>query len=377
MNRFSRRLLPVAIVGLVVSLSACPTTIRADWPSGGCCGYSTYSYGVGYYPYTASYWPSTYYVGYGSYSLWPSYSWGGCGSSCYGGCSSCGGCGSCYGGCSTCGSWCGSGCYGSSGCCGIGGCGAACGGSCCGGACGTGCGLACGPGCSGGCASGVAGAGCGATSPPPANAKPQPTPDGRFVPRTYDPDAPPEREPKSRAPGAAGAPPAAGADETGTGRPYSRDRSGDGTKSPAAPAPKDNFDAPIPKPPAGGPAAGTLKDGDTTFEAKKPPLVTVPQHGTDKKAPVTTPDDVTPDATPAKKSDQLKKPSAEIREDVPAPKKGPALTLQDRATWRLANVSRPLFGRIASRPAPIPQRLTSSSGDWAVFSADEAQVARR
>jgi hypothetical protein len=105
----------------------------------------------------------------------------------------------------------------------------------------------------------------------------------------------------------------------------------------------------------------------------------VPPRGADKKAPIAPPEDATPqDGTPPQKTTpDPKKPSAENKGNNPSPTKGPALTLQDRATWHLAGTSRPLFGRIANRPAPTPERLTSSSGDWAVFSADEAQVVRR
>jgi hypothetical protein len=106
--------------------------------------------------------------------------------------------------------------------------------------------------------------------------------------------------------------------------------------------------------------------------------VPVPQRGADKKAPIVPPDDATPqDESPTAKPDNTKKPSAERKREEATPSKGPALTLQDRATWRVAGTSRAIFGRIANRPAPIPERLTSSAGDWAVFSADEAQVARR
>jgi hypothetical protein len=123
------------------------------------------------------------------------------------------------------------------------------------------------------------------------------------------------------------------------------------------------------------------KDSEQTFETKKP-SVSIQQRGTEKKAPIAPPDEAAPqDASPTQKSGpDSKKPSAEKTEkkgDDHLPTKGPALTLQDRATWHLAGASRPLFGRIANRPAAIPERLTSSAGDWAVFSADEAHVARR
>jgi hypothetical protein len=102
--------------------------------------------------------------------------------------------------------------------------------------------------------------------------------------------------------------------------------------------------------------------------------VTTPiQQRVDKRAPISPPDDPAQDPPPAtKKPKSDEKPSARN-----TPAEAPALTLQDRATWRLAGISRPLFGRIANRPAPVPERVTSSTGDWAVFSADEAQVARR
>jgi hypothetical protein len=123
------------------------------------------------------------------------------------------------------------------------------------------------------------------------------------------------------------------------------------------------------------------KDSEQTFETKKP-SVPIEQRDTDKrspKAPIAPPDEAAPqDSKPTPKSTpDLKKPSAEKKGDDHLPTKGPALTLQDRATWHLAGTSRPLFGRIANRPAAIPERLSSSAGDWAVFSADEAQVARR
>jgi hypothetical protein len=126
------------------------------------------------------------------------------------------------------------------------------------------------------------------------------------------------------------------------------------------------------------PASTVPKDSEQTFETKKP-SVPIEQHGTDKKAPIAPPEDAAPqDSKPTQKSTpDSKKPSAENKGNDQLRTKGPALTLQDRATWRLAGTSRPLFGRIANRPAPIPERLTSSGGDWAVFSADEAQLARR
>ena len=128
------------------------------------------------------------------------------------------------------------------------------------------------------------------------------------------------------------------------------------------------------------PLGGAPKD-DVPFETKKPIL----QRGTDKKAPISTPDDPAPEDTSSTKkakpatNPDLKKPSAELEDksDERTRQNAPALTLQDRSTWQLTGVSRPLFGRIANRPAPTPERLTSSSGDWAVFSADEAQVVRR
>lgn len=378
MNRSIGRLVILGIVGLALSLGD-RSIARAQWPwwDGGYPG--AYSYGVGYAPYgwgsySTSYWPSSYYVGYGSYSLWPSYS---CGSPCCG--SSC--CGSsCYG--SSC---CGSSCCPSSGCCGIGGCGgcgiSGCGISSCGGPCGSGCGLACGPGCcTGGCGTSLAGpGGCGTTTPS-SGAKPQPVPDGKFQPRpspTYDDVTPPaDRSPRT-APGGAGTPPAAGTDaDPGAGR-FARTRSGNSTKAPPAQPPAD-FDSPTTKTTPTPPASTAPKDTDQTFETKKP-LVPVQQRGTDKKAPIPLPDDAAPqDAAPIQKGSQdSKKPSAEKKGDDRLPTKGPALTLQDRATWHLAGTSRPIFGRIANCPAPIPERLTSSPGDWAVFSADEAQVARR
>src|SRR5271163_3074725 len=122
MNRSIGRLLILGMVGLALSLGDY-SIARAQWSWWGDGYPGAYSYGVGYSPYwgtySTSYWPSSYYVGYGSYSLWPSYSWGRpcCGSSCCG--SPCGGSccgGSCYGG--SCGSWCGSSCCASAGCCG-------------------------------------------------------------------------------------------------------------------------------------------------------------------------------------------------------------------------------------------------------------------
>jgi hypothetical protein len=371
MNRSIGRLVILGIVGFTLSLGDC-SIARAQWSwwDGGYPG--AYSYGVGYAPYgwgsySTSYWPSSYYVGYGSYSLWPSYS---CGSSCCG--SSC----------------CGSSCCPSAGCCGFGGCSgcgiSGCGISSCGGPCGSGCGLACGPGCcTGGCGTSQAGpGGCGTAAPTtPPGAKPRPTPEEGFTPRPYDPSMEPRpgERPSRPAPGGTGpaAPPAAGPDaDNGTTGRFARTRSGNG-KAPATPPPADGFDSPTPKTTPTTPASTAPKDSEQTFETKKP-LVPVQQRSTDKKAPISPPDEAAPqDATPTPKSSpDLKKPSAEKKDDR-SPTKGPALTLQDRATWHLAGTSRPLFGRIANRPAPIPERLTSSAGDWAVFSADEAQVARR
>ncbi len=374
MNRTIGRFLVLGVLGLAVCFSG-RSTAEAQWSwwDGGYYNYGvgyapySYGYGYGYYPYSSYYWPSSYYVGYGSYSLgyWP----GSC----------CGGCGTCGGGCgSACGS-CGISCC-SSGCCGISSCGGGCGVAGCG--CGSGCTLACGPSC--GCSSGC-GNGCGTSTPAPSG-KPRPEPDGGFTPRTYDPDAAPprsnERNPKapSTSTGGPGPAPAAAEGDTGAEH-FSRGRTGDATKAPSSQPPKDNFDLPATKaapvtPPPGG---GAPKD-DAPFEAKKP-AVPIPQRGADKKAPISTPDDAAPDPGSAKKAKtdnntDLKKPSAEI-ENERTRENAPALTLQDRSTWRLTGVSRPLFGRIASRPTPTPERLTSSSGDWAVFSADEAQVVRR
>jgi hypothetical protein len=378
MNRTIGRFLILGIVGLALSLGG-RSTAKAQWSwwDGGYynygVGYSPYAYGYGYSPYSTNYWPSQYYVGYGSYSLWPG--------SCCGGCGTCGGgCGSSCGSCSS---------YCSSGCCGVGSCGGGCGVASCGGPCGSGCGLACGPscGCSGGC--GVIGSsGCGATAP---TGKPKPIPEGEFQPRTYDPDAPPrtnERAPKpasptsASGPGSAGPPPAGADVDTGTGR-YSRDRAGDGAKpAPTQPLKDKDFDLPATKPSTTTPPPGGASKGDDMpFETKKPIL----QRGTDKKAPISTPDDAVPEDTSSKKkakpdtNPDLKKPSAELEDksNERTRQNAPALTLQDRSTWHLTGVSRPLFGRIANRPAPTPERLTSSNGDWAVFSADEAQVVRR
>jgi hypothetical protein len=387
MNRTFGKFLVLGVVALAAFVGDSSTS-QADWPWWG--GYPTYSYGVGYYPYgqaySTNYWPSSYYVGYGSYSLYPSYGWSGygsygCGTSCCGssgcGTSCCGSsfCGSPCGGCSSC---------GSSGCCGSGGCGF----SGCGSPCGGGCGLACGPSC-GGCGAGgcgTAGSGCGATTLPPGT-KPKPVPDEGFTPRTYDPDAPaprpgPAERPTRPAPATApiGGPPAATGTEAdpGTGR-YSRDRSGDGVTRPPATQPKDNFDAPVtkPAPSSTSPPGGTPKDTEPPFntEAKKP-LAPVQQRGTDKKAPIATPDDDGSQDVPKSKTD-LKKPSAENPDREQPQKKGPALTLQDRSTWHLTGISRPLFGQIARNAAPLPERLSPSTADWAVFSADEAQVVRR
>jgi hypothetical protein len=230
------------------------------------------------------------------------------------------------------------------------------------------------------------GSGCGATDLAPG-AKPKPVPEPKFEPRTYDPDAPAprpgstERSPRPASPNGLSGPPAAGDPDAGA-KPYSRDRSGDGTTKPPAggvPKDKDGFDVPVTKP-AGPPSAATPKDVDPTFgntEAKKP-LVPVPQKGTDKKAPIAAPDEAgAPDATPSKAKSDLKKPSAENRSDEQPQKKGPALTLQDRSTWRLSGLSRPLFGQIAQTAAPLPERLSPTTGDWAGFSADEAQIVRR
>jgi hypothetical protein len=379
MNRSIGRLLILGTLGLALSFGDFSIAhAQWSWWGGGYPG--AYSYGVGYSPYwgtySTSYWPSSYYVGYGSYSLWPSYS---CGSPCCG--SSC--CGS---------SCCGSSCCPSIGCCGVSGCGgcglSGCGISGCGGVCGSGCGLACGPDCcTGGCGTSLAGpGGCGTTAPPtPPGAKPRPMPEDGFTPRGYDPGAEPRPGDRPTRPGAGGAgtgtPPAAGTDaDTGTGR-YARSRSGNGTKAPPAQPPADNFDAPTQKTTPTTPASTVPKDSEQTFETKKP-SVPIEQRDTDKrspKAPIAPPDEAAPqDPKPTPKSTpDLKKPSAENKGNDQLRTKGPALTLQDRATWRLAGTSRPLFGRIANRPAPIPERLTSSGGDWAVFSADEAQVARR
>jgi hypothetical protein len=372
MNRMIGRFLILGVVGLAASLCD-QSTARADWPWGGCCGYRGYTYGAGYYPYSlgsfsGGYWPSSYYAG---YPTWGSYYGGGCcGTS---GCGTCGGCGSgcggsCWGGscCAT--SGCGSSCCGVTGGCGSLGCGSyGCGG------CSSGCGLACGSDCSGGC--GVAGSGCGAVTTPPGT-KPKPVPDGEFQPRTYDPGAPtpaertPRRGPRPDSgdggpaplPGGAGGagpagPPAAGMDaEPGAGKPYTRERSGDGTKPPAGKAPADGFESPAASPATKSPSSTTPpKDGDVPFETKKP-LAPIPQRDTKKKAPVTAPDD---------------SPSAD------AGSSKPALTLQDRMTWHLTGVSRPTFGEIARRSAPVPERLTPSTSDWAVLSSDRTDIVRR
>ncbi len=392
MSRTVGRFLVLGVVALAASLGF-GSTSQADWPWDG--GYPAYGYGynyaAGYSPYSASYypygtpystnyWPSSYYVGYGSYSLYPSYAWPGCGcgnsccaSSCCG--SSC--CGSSCGSCSSC---------VSSGCCGVGGCGY----SSCGSACGSGCGLACGSSCCGVGACGVGGcgvgSGCGATNVAPGT-KPKPVPDEKFEARPYDPDAPvprpgsTERPPRPASPDGLSSPPPAGDPDSGTSR-YNRGRPGDTTTKPPAggvPKDKDGFEGPVPKP-AGPPSAATPKEPEPTFgttETKKP-LVPVPQKGTDKKAPISAPDDAgAPDASPSKSKTDLKKPSAENRSDEQPQKKGPALTLQDRSTWHLTGLSRPLFGQIAQTAAPLPERLSPTTGDWAVFSADEAQIVRR
>jgi hypothetical protein len=378
MNRTIGRFLILGVVGLALFTSDRPVA-QAQWPGwGGCCG-SGYSYGVGYYPSYgyglgsySSFWPSSYYVGYSGYPAWSASYWP---TSYWPTSSCCGGCGtSCCGG-----SWCGSGCS-SGGCCGLGGCGGSCygggcGGSCYGGGCGSGCGLACGPDCCGGGCLAAGGAGCGATAAPAPGTKPKPTPEEGFVPRPYDPNAelrPNERPPRpATVPGAAGPPSAVTDPDAGTGR-YARGRSGNQTKSGPADAQSDDFPSPTQKK-ATPPASTAPKDTDQTFEAKKP-LQPIPQRA-DKKAPIAPPDDAADPAAPAQNSPSAKKPSAENHQPATS---APAITLQDRATWHLAGVSRPLFGRIANRPAPVPERLSSSSSaDWAVFSADEAQVARR
>ena len=83
------------------------------------------------------------------------------------------------------------------------------------------------------------------------------------------------------------------------------------------------------------------------------------------------------DAPKEKPKTDAKKPSAENRTDEQPQTGRSALTLQDRSTWNLTGISRPLFGQISQNAAPLPERLSPSTGDWAVFSADEAQVARR
>ncbi len=381
MNRAIGKFLVLGVVGLALSFGG-SSTAKAQWSwwDGGYynygAGYSPSAYGYGYYPYSTSYWPSSYYVGYGSYSMYPSYAaWPGCGcgSSCYGG--SCGG--SCCG-TSLCGSACGGGCSscGTSGCCGLASCG-----SCCGSSCGSGCGLACGPSCGTGCGT----PGCGATNLPPGT-KAKPIPEEGFQARpspTYDDTAPrpgsTERTPRSSSPSAngLGGPPPAGDPDAGT-QPYSRNRSGDGgTKQPAAQTPPKDFEAPVGKSPAPTtPPAGGPKDAEP-FETKKP-LVPIQSRGADKKAPISTPDDPADAVTPTfKPKTDAKKPSAENRTDEQPQKGRSALTLQDRSTWHLTGISRPLFGQIAQSTAPLPERLSPSTGDWAVFSADEAQVARR
>jgi hypothetical protein len=371
MNRTIGRFLILGVVGLALSLGT-QSSARAQWGWGWDPGY--YNYGVGYYPYSANYWPSSYYVGYGSYSLSPSNSWG----AYYGGCGSCGGCSTC-GGCSSCGpSWCGS--------CSSGGCGSCggCGVSSCGG-CGSCYGLACGPscGCSSGCGTST-GSGCGATTPVPAKPRSAPA-EPTFEPRPYDPNAPSERPRTTPAP-AAGNPAAAGpspagpdADAgTGAGR---YQRSGDGTKTAPTKSPDDEFNQPVTKPKTTQPPASTnSKDTDPGFGTNETKKVTEPIQQRVNKAPVNPPDDATQDPPLPKKakpeSKDQKTPSAQNSRE-PAESNAPALTLQERATWRLAGISRPLFGRIVTRPAPVPERVTSSTGDWAVFSADEAQVVRR
>jgi hypothetical protein len=376
MNRMIGRFLILGVVGLAASLCD-QSAARADWPWGGCCGYSGYTYGVGYYPYSlgsfsGGYWPSSYYVGYPS---WGSYYWPG------GGC--CGTSGCCGSGC--CGSGCGGSCWGGS-CCATSGCGSCCGVS---GGCGSGCGLACGPDCCGTGGCGTTSSGCGAVTPAPGT-RPKPVPEGDFQPRTYDPGspAPAERSPRrgprtdsgesSPAPlpgptGAAG-PPAAGADaDPGTARPYARDRSLDGTKAPASKsAPADNtFETPAAAPATKSPSSTSPAKEGEPFETKKP-LVPVPQRDTKKKAPMSTPEDA-----PSADSGTSSAPDNSHSPKKPVAQQAPALTLQDRTTWHLTGVSRPTFGQIARLSAPVPERLTSSRSDWAVLSSDGTDLVRR
>ena len=302
MNRSIGRLLILGTVGLALSFGDF-SIAHAQWSWWGGGYPDAYSYGVGYAPYwgtySTSYWPSSYYVGYGSYSLWPSYS---CGSPCCG--SSCGG--------SSC---CGSSCSPSTGCCGVSGCGgcgfSGCGISGCGGVCGSGCGLACGPDCcTGGCGTSLAGpGGCGTTAPPtPPGAKPRPMPEDGFTPRGYDPGAEPRPGDRTR-PGAGGAgtatPSAAGPDaDSGAGR-YARSRSGNGTKAPPAQPPADTFDAPVQKTTPTAPASTVPKDSEQTFETKKP-SVPIEQHGTDKKAPIAPPEDAAPQELRSRRRSRLR-----------------------------------------------------------------------
>jgi hypothetical protein len=207
--------------------------------------------------------------------------------------------------------------------------------------------------------------------------------DEKFEARPYDPaDATTprpgstERPQRPGSPNGASGPPPAGDQDPGT-RPYTRDRSGDTTK----PLPKDEFSDPAkPAPAPGTPAKKPEPTFGTETETKKP-TVPVQQRGADKKekAPILTPDDpYVPDAAPPSKSKtDLKKPSAENRSDELPLKKVSALTLQERSTWHLSGISRPLFGQIAQSTVPLPERLSPSTGDWAVLSADEAQVVRR
>ncbi|HEV7998492.1 MAG TPA: hypothetical protein VGP63_01355, partial [Planctomycetaceae bacterium] len=87
MNRTVGRFLVLGVVALAASLGF-GSTSQADWPWDG--GYPMYGYNYtagyspySYYPYGTSYstnyWPSSYYVGYGSYSLYPSWGCGSCG----------------------------------------------------------------------------------------------------------------------------------------------------------------------------------------------------------------------------------------------------------------------------------------------------------
>lgn len=283
------------------------------------------------------------------YPMGPYYSpccGGGCSSGCAPSCGSC--CGASYSSCnlgccpvaSSCSPW---GCP-AQGCCGTvsGGCGA----------CATG----------SGCSAGPSGAG---PSPPPA-AHP-PGSDSNFKPRSYEPQPGPDTDRPANPKTTQSSPPTdgggfqnpmpGGSDTTPAPKQFKRDSKATGDGAPAAPpdtkagnvTPTFGNDAP-PKSTSDQPKNSDPADGKQLFDAKKPVTSpgTPPQSG--KKAPM--PKDLNePKATDLEPS-------------------GPALQLQDRATWHVTAMRRPVVVGVKTAAAPVPERITSTSAEWVLLPVD-------